>query len=283
MAKSLSDLVELIAELAENGASFQSRGESLADFVDSLSEEDVLEHLLQGGVIPESLEHDSTEEKLFAKYCDLIISRGFSLLGFDSRAVDTRGDSADVEASAKSYTLVADAKAFRLSRTAKNQKDFKVESLNQWKTGFDFAVLVGPLFQYPSTNSQIYSQAIRYNVTLLSYAHLVLAIRTGIKSPESLRPVFETPGTINESKSATEYWTKIDAVYLSCIQRSEADWESIAKERQLYLRQQAEIEASFWEEYKRQIRSMEHDQAVEALIKALKLDAKIRTIRKYST
>ena len=28
------------------------------------------------------------------------------------------------------YSLVADAKAFRLSRTAKNQKDFKVQAMD---------------------------------------------------------------------------------------------------------------------------------------------------------
>jgi hypothetical protein len=37
-----------------------------------------------------------------------------------------RADSADVEGATKDYTIVGDAKAFRLSRTAKNQKDFKV-------------------------------------------------------------------------------------------------------------------------------------------------------------
>ena len=33
------------------------------------------------------------------------------------------------------YTLIADAKSFGLSRTAKNQKDFKVTALSNWREG----------------------------------------------------------------------------------------------------------------------------------------------------
>ena len=69
-------------------------------------------------------------------------------------------------------------KAFRLSRTAKNQKDFKVEALSKWRKDKDFACFICPLYQYPKNTSQIYRQAIERNVTLLSYIHLVYMLLT---------------------------------------------------------------------------------------------------------
>lgn len=82
-----------------------------------------------------------------------------------------RGDAADVfaESSIYGYTLVADAKAFRMSRTAKNQKDFKVNALSGWRNDSDFAVLCAPIFQYPKKKSQIYHQALTNNVCLLGW------------------------------------------------------------------------------------------------------------------
>lgn len=87
-----------------------------------------LELLLQIGTIPESIAHDSTGEKLFAKASDAVLSRAFRELGLKSTVLSERGDAADVIAQSHifGYTLVADAKTFRMSRTAKNQKDFKV-------------------------------------------------------------------------------------------------------------------------------------------------------------
>lgn len=87
------------------------------------------------GTIPESIEHDSTEEKLFSKVSDIVLSRAFIEIGLNSKVLKERGNSADVFAESKfhGYSLVADAKSFRMSRTAKNQKDFKINSLSKGK------------------------------------------------------------------------------------------------------------------------------------------------------
>ena len=89
---------------------------------------------------------------------------------------DLSNQIADVYAKTNDYTLVGDAKCFRLSRTAKNQKDFKVSALDDWRRTGTYAVLVSPLFQYPVDRSQIYAQAISRNVTLLSLTHLKLLL-----------------------------------------------------------------------------------------------------------
>ena len=67
----------------------------------------------------------------------MVLARAFRELGLKSTVLRERSDSADVIAESKfhCYTLVADAKSFRLSRTAKNQKDFKVTALSNWSEG----------------------------------------------------------------------------------------------------------------------------------------------------
>src|ERR1022692_4165169 len=119
---------ELIAEICGNDTrTFKERTEQLFDELNALDRDAVVLHIEYGGVIPEAYSHDSSEEKLFAKYCDFLLASALGLLGMKSNVIEERADAADVEASTGTYSIVGDAKAFRLSRTAKNQKDFKVE------------------------------------------------------------------------------------------------------------------------------------------------------------
>ena len=56
----------------------------------------------------------------------MVIHEPFKATGFTSLVLKERGDTADIECVTDEYSFVADAKAFRLNRTAKNQKDFEV-------------------------------------------------------------------------------------------------------------------------------------------------------------
>jgi len=78
----------------------------------------LLDHLRLCGGMPEQYRYDSSEEKLYAKYTDAVLSATFDYLGLNSFVLTERADAADVQARALDYDLVADAKAFRLSRTA---------------------------------------------------------------------------------------------------------------------------------------------------------------------
>ncbi|MBX7243199.1 MAG: HindIII family type II restriction endonuclease [Bacteroidia bacterium] len=132
---------ELEAEIKNNGVS------------------SLIDHLRLCGNIPESYGHDTNEEKLYSKYTDCLLSLAYSALGLKSLVFKERADAADVEAFAKDYSFVADAKAFRLSRTAKNQKDFKVQAMHGWKRNKPYAMVVCPIYQLPTSSSQIYQQA----------------------------------------------------------------------------------------------------------------------------
>ena len=123
----------------------------------------LIDHFRLCGNIPESYGHDSSEEKLYSKYTDSLLCEAFKCLGLRGLVIKERGDAADVEAFAGGYSLVADAKAFRLSRTAKNQKDFKVQAMHGWKRGKDFAMVVCPIHQLQQRSSQL-TQRLRLHV-----------------------------------------------------------------------------------------------------------------------
>ena len=90
----------------------------------------LLGHLRLCGAMPENYGHDTSEEKLYSKYTDVVIHEAYSFMGFNSLVLRERADVADVECVSNDYSFVADAKTFRLSRTAKNQKDFKVQAMD---------------------------------------------------------------------------------------------------------------------------------------------------------
>lgn len=133
----------------ESSQNFDIASNNLTEFINK--EKKFIELIKQIGTIPESIPHDSTEEKLFSKASDAVLARAFRELGLKASVIKERADTADVIAKSQyfGYTLVADAKAFRLSRTAKNQKDFKVSALSCWRKDSEYAVLCGPYFQYP--------------------------------------------------------------------------------------------------------------------------------------
>lgn len=90
----------------------------------------LLGHLRLCGAIPEKYGHDSSEEKLYSKYTDVVIQQTFVAIGCTGIVLRERADVADVECVCDNFSFVADAKAFRLSRTAKNQKDFKIQAMD---------------------------------------------------------------------------------------------------------------------------------------------------------
>ncbi len=247
----------------------------------------LIDHLRLCGNIPESYGHDSSEEKLYSKYNDNLLSLAYLSLGLKSLVIKERGDFADVEAFAKDFSFVADAKAFRLSRTAKNQKDFKVQALHGWKKGKPYAMVVCPIYQLPNTSSQIYQQATARNVCIFTYSHLALLIsfsqiESKAKAEHLLSEIFETIPSLNPSKSATDYWNAINKTILNFSKKMNPLWEleknaaiesiSIAKEEAL----------NFLAQEREKIMRMSHEDALKELIKVHKIESRIKTINTIS-
>jgi len=247
----------------------------------------LIDHLRLCGNIPESYGHDTSEEKLYSKYTDTLLSLSFEALGLNSIVLKERADAADVEAFAKDYSFVADAKSFRLSRTAKNQKDFKVQAMDNWKRGKPYAMVVCPIYQLPNTSSQIYQQAIARNVCVFTYSHLSLLltyseVESKVKAQQLLRKIFQTMPTLNSSKNAIEYWLFINRTMLGFSKKIENLW-SIEKVASIEAISIAKEEAlTFLAQEREKTMSMSRQEALKELIKVHKIDSKINTIKSIS-
>jgi len=183
----------------------------------------LLSHLRLCGAIPENYKYNGTEEKLYSKYTDVVIHTAYTSIGLQSSVLTERGDAADVECSCQScnYDFVADAKAFRLSRTAKNQKDFKVQAINNWKGQKKYAMLICPVYQLPVKESQIYEQAMQSSVCIFTYTHLATLVRYGVDRAREVDPevrlhdVFKKVEEMkkNPSQKADDYWGVLNKAF----------------------------------------------------------------------
>ena len=248
-------------------------------------EEALLDHLRLCGAIPEKYGHDSSEEKLYSKYTDAVISEALSAMGLKSAVLDARADTADVQAHASAYSLVADAKAFRLSRTAKNQKDFKVQAMDGWRHGLDYAVVVCPIYQLPTRTSQIYQQAIARNVCVLSYSHLAalvtLAMRTEpARSEEGLNKVLKSVSILHPSKSAVDYWTGINRALVNSLGSDIDLWkaEKIASQESLAIIKKESIRYLTVE--RDRLLSLSHQEALNELVQMAGFNSRIQKVER---
>lgn len=262
---------------------FETTSKKLEAQIDFESKENFLEILREIGTIPESIAHDSTEEKLFSKASDAALSRAFREIGLKSTVLRERGDSADVlaESPVYGYTLVADAKAFRLSRTAKNQKDFKVAALSGWRKDSDYAVLCAPYFQYPSKSSQIYAQALDCQVALISWEHLIFLIEHHIRETEALNLslLWNFPASYsrrilyaNRKQSLMEPFNQ----EITALAGLNAElFSSMLKRRIEELTRRGKQEINFWEQELRKIEAYSREEAIRELIKSKKISQKV--------
>ena len=247
----------------------------------------MLDHLRLCTAIPESYGHDSSEEKLYSKYTDALISECFKYLGLNSIVLTERADAADVEVVCDNYSFVADAKVFRLSRTAKNQKDFKVQAMDGWRNTKDFAMVVCPIYQLPTKSSQIYQQAILRNVCIFTYTHLAVLIRyssiaTTEDSKKILSDIFKSVSLLNPSKDSVQYWVNINRTMLNYDDRIAALWadEKLATTEGIAVSKKMAIE--FLSSERTRMLMMTKDEAVSALIKMHKIDSRIDQINKVT-
>ena len=243
----------------------------------------LLDHLRVCGALPEKYGHDSSAEKLYSKYTDAVVSESLVGLGLKSTVIAARADAADVQASAQDYSLVADAKAFRLSRTAKNQKDFKIQAMDGWRGELDYAVVVCPIYQLPGRTSQIYQQAVARNVCILSYSHLAalvaLAMSKNHKTAETgLHNVLKAVATLHPGKNASDYWVGINRALVSALGTKHDLWITEKKESLEGLALVKQESLKYLRSERNRLLRLSHQEAIDELLNATGLSSRIRQV-----
>lgn len=166
-------IIDLILRLSNRDLTFQQKCLLLEQRLNNVTKQELINNLVEFSVIPESFSPDSTEEKLWAKFSDMLLAKSFNFLDFETQVILQRSNSADVTATHENYSLVADAKTSRLSVSTTNPKDLKIPAINGWRGNtHDYSILLAPFRLFFKNRSQIYSEAVFHNVTLISYIHL---------------------------------------------------------------------------------------------------------------
>ena len=205
--------------------------------------------------------------------------------------LDERGDAADVIAKSKlhDYEIVADSKVFRLSRTAKNQKDFKVASMDHWRGDAEYAAVVCPSYQYPNTSSAIYAQSLNHNVALLSFEHLIFLLHRKVKETKSvnLARLFNYPSGVSQSvvhaerKKAAPLMKALHETVCELAGATQKNWDVFLRGFRDNLSARASVERDFWTGERSRYESMSREEAIKELIALAKIDSKIRSIEAY--
>ncbi len=285
-----NDFIETIIKLS-SAKKFAEATEQVKTYVETLNTQSLIEIVKEIGTIPECIEASSSAEKLFSKASDCILACCFSKLGIPAVAVNERGNSADIIAqSMHGYTLVADAKTFRLSRTAKNQKDFKIDTLSNWRGAeHDFALLVAPYFQYPNTVSQIYSSALDKQVCLLSWEHILFLLENRISETDvlSLEAIWNAPVRLaRDTRIAYADRMNCQLPYINQIlcDRISMSIEKFNEQLNVCkgnIRERGNLELQYLHSEKEAITSLTRDEAISELLKSKKVLERISTIEKF--
>ena len=244
--------------------------------------------------IPDFFSHDSSMEKNWAKASDILLAEYFCEIGYSAEAIKARGNNADVFAYTKKIenekekirnVLVADAKCFRITRTARNQKDFKVTALSEWRKNSMYAVLVALLILYPTKKSQIYYQSIKNNVLLISYSQLQFLLKHnnnfGLKELEeelfNVKSIFETP-----SQNAIDYFNKINKKIISITDVKEKEYFQFLKQQEFSTLETVSNETTYWlKKLKEKIQNMNIDELRNKFINDVyKIPNKLEDIKK---
>jgi len=240
-------------------------------------------------IIPEDIGHDSSEEKLYTKVSDILFAKALKEMNFEVTVLRERSNCADIIAQSKyhNYSLVGDAKAFRLSRTAKNAKDFKVDSMVHWKEDNDFSVLACPYFQYPKSNSQIYRSALNGNVSLFSWEYLYIILSENIRESEDvdLRELWNQSHNIMQQTNMADankcFIQRQDANIREIIGLTEEQFNNHFNNIKGSIVYRGNEEIRYYESEIARIQQLNREDAIRELLISMKLDSKIETIRRF--
>ena len=283
----LEKLLSLIENLTNQ--EFKQATNSLISFIYKLNRNEVIELVRSIGILPEAIKPSSTQEKLFSKAGDIVLAKAFQLLNLNSKPLEQRGNAGDVIALSKefNYGLVADAKSFRLSRTAKNQKDFKVKALSEWREDKDYAVLTAPFFQYPTTKSQIFKQSLDENVLLFSWEHLAILLQLDLEETNifSFEQLWNFPKKQSKKTSVSDsennFMRDFNKYFMDLFKIDKDTLNQLLQKEINFIEKRSLIEKEYWKKQINIIKNFTREEAIEALLKDINMSSKIETIDSF--
>lgn len=268
---------------------FITASTALEQFIFNCTKNEILSIITEIGIIPEDIGHDSSEEKLYTKVSDIVFAKALIEMGYKVKVLRERADCADIIAQSKfhNYSLVGDAKAFRLSRTAKNAKDFKVNSMAHWRGDCEYSVLACPYFQYPKNTSQIYKDALEHNISLFSWELLYILLKENIVEDQKncLKEIWNQSAIIAANtavdKSKGNFLTTQDKNITKIIGVTDEKYEKYFASAKGLLVNRGKEEIHYYKNEIARVETLSREEAIKELLTSMKLSSKIETIKQF--
>lgn len=162
-----------------------------------------------------------------------------------------------------------------------------MKALSQWRGDNDYAVLIGPFFQYPTQHSQIYKQSIDENVLLFSWEHLAILLKLGIaESPtKTFEQLWNFPQKYSKKVLAadaeTNFFKEFNVYFMNEFKIEKAQLSALLEEEIINISTRANLEKEYWKSRVAAIKGYSREEAVQELLAQINIDSKISVIDKY--
>jgi hypothetical protein len=222
----------------------QSVVDEVKDKIKSLSDPDFIEVIISC-FIPDLYSGMGKCEKLFTKLTELMVGEWWRRMGGDYRLPTKKSGTEDVELKYGNYSIVCDAKVFRLGRSQKapNVKDFlKLASVALWIASLKESGnndVIGGLVAYSSlheweSDSEVYEECTNHTTPVVMLPYEVLALLLKYKERVSI-PVFlkmwDYAGNhVRTYRSKKNYWDYITKYICEMISISEDEYKNEMKQ-----------------------------------------------------
>ena len=156
-----------------------------------------------------------------------------------------------------------------------------------WRGDCDYAVLTCPYFQYPKSNSQIYKSALDGNVALFSweYLYILLSEKTKESQDFNLCTLWNQSAIIGRSITVEDanksFLRQQDANIQTFTEIPSDRFDSLFSRIKEGIAARGNTEIQYFMNEISRIRNLDKDAAIQELIRSLKLDTKIETIRNF--
>lgn len=172
----------------------------------------------------------------------------------------------------------------RFNSTAKNQKDFKVKALSEWRGDKDYAILIAPFFQYPTTQSQIFRQSLAENVLLFSWEHLAILLQLRIKETDNFTFEYLWNFPLKQSKitpvsdAENNFMRDFNRYFMKLFGINKKTLYNLLKSEVEFIAKRSIEEKKFWQTQIKRIKSLSREEAIKELLTEINISSKIDTI-----
>lgn len=156
-----------------------------------------------------------------------------------------------------------------------------------WRGDCDYSVLVCPYYQYPKSKSQVFKDALDNNISLFSWEYLYILLKEGVKEDAStnLKELFNQSAVIADgttvANAKANFLMQQNKNSADIINMPQSQFFNYFDDIKKMLVKRGYTEISYYENEINRVKQLKREDAINELLKSMKLDSKITTIKQF--